>query len=596
MATTDKILIINPNTGEVVEQRDIAAKAENVSIVPAGNITDTNLQDVLEDMDSRIGQGGGSSPSSASGVSYDNTESELEATDVQSAIDEVNEVAQAAMTAASASPSGVPTAFERNRHRGSVLFSQARYFYMSGGNTYRLPQFLIVTDNHNDRNALQNALNLAAGFPSIMCVFQLGDLVSLGKLDGNYGESIISSSTKPVYSVLGNHDVGNSNLLHRSCDNSYLYEKYVQPMVTKGWLKSGEYVNGKAYWCHDITYYDRSASAQRTLRVIGVNEYDYPDWANDEATMFGGTWTFNNEVTGPWWEPITYDSSYQTMEYSHSYTAGDCVNVSGYTKFSFRCNLDCTTPAQSGNEGANTKVVEGVTMLARENHAPKYKYTRGAAYISQAQAQWLVNLLETAPANSSIVVLMHQQIDSTITFHKSLKFCANSPYSNRSMVQSSNVLYTLLNAFVNGTSGTLTTTAGSGLPAISVNYDFTALNTNVKLCPIMAGHTHCDEIITKGSLVQLTSINTGSSRSGGPDIEKGWPYKNNGDGYGYITDDCVNVVTFDPTNKVVKLCKLGATFTVDGYERDQEEINWDTLTTPIYGDKQVKEKIDELSE
>lgn len=491
------------------------------------------------------------------------------ATDLVNKMNEVAGVADTAKSMAeSSSGGGIPTAFERNRHRGSVLFSQARYYYMSAAHAYKLPQFLVVTDNHISLSQLNGAINLSDNFPSIDGIVQLGDLVNT-YTEWTAGLNAIKSSTKPVYMVIGNHDCGQAKCVHHCADNSQLYNTFIKPMVDKGWLKSGEYTVGRCHWYHDFEYWDISAMEQRTLRIIGINEYDYP--ADDVAD-------FNTD----YWEPITYDSSYQTMAYNTAYNVGDKVNAGGYKQYSFQCVQACTTPSASS-----------------DGDAPKYKYTRGNSYISKDQAEWLRDTLLGTPANGSVVVLMHQLIDSDVTFKTEFKFCANDTFQNRGSYQDKSVVYELLNAFANGSSGTLQVSANSYLPdyGAGVTYDFSEKNEGVVVCPSLNGHTHTDEICTKGSIVQISSICTGLSQSGKPDINQARPsdsqYLSTGK---FITDDCLNVVTFDPTNKKVKLCKLGATYTFDGYQRDQEEINWDTLTTPIYGDKQVKTKIDELSE
>lgn len=487
-------------------------------------------------------------------ISTDNNATELAG--------KVNEIIDSVNAGSGGSPSGeVNTAFTRNRNRGSVLFSQAKYYYMSSAKMYRLPQFLVVTDNHESDGAISNAVNMANGFPSIMGIVQLGDLANT--YDGYHttAMNIFKTCTKPVYSVIGNHDAGNARCLHHCADSSQMYNSYIKPMVDKGWLASGEYVVGKAYWYHDITYYDVSSMSERKLRLIGINEYDYP--SDDVAD-------FDTE----YWEPIAYNSSYNNFAASTAYNAGDCINIDGYTQYSFRCVKACTTPA-----------------LTSDGNAPKYNYARGNAYISQAQAEWLVNTLLSTPQNASVVVLMHQTMDGGGTFKTGMTFCANSPYSNRGSYQSVSPVYELLSAFIAGSNGTLTVNSTSTyLPSYNLTYNFGSKASGVVVCPSLNGHTHADEIWSKGSIVQISSICTGGSGAGGPDIERGVPVPFQG----FITDDCVNVVTFDPTNKVVKLCKLGATYTVDGYERDQEEFNWETLATPVYGDKQVKSKIDEL--
>lgn len=487
---------------------------------------------------------------SISKISTDNNATELAG--------KVNEIIDSVNAGSSGSSSGeVNTAFTRNRNRGSVLFSQAKY----ANTNNRLPQFLVVTDNHESGYALANAINLSDNFDSIMGIVQLGDLVNTyDKTDNTYKDTavdVIKTSTKPVYMVIGNHDVGNSANIHRTASNAELYNSFIKPMVDKGWLVNGEYTVNKAYWYHDITY-----RTDKKLRLIAINEYDYPD--ADSATDFDTTY----------WTPVTYDGTAAVMQYNHAYSANDVVNVKGYTQFSFKCVQSCATPISATSADDTT------------HHGPKYKYTKGVGYVSQTQAEWLVSTLNSVPAGASVVILMHQTIiDPTgkNVFQTERKFCSNDCFVNQSSYQNDSIVYQLLEAYINESNGTLTvvlqnkySSLSDILPSVSVSYDFRIKdtvnnignkNSGVVVLPSLNGHTHDDEILVYNHVCQFSSICTGSSYSGGPDIIRGV----NATGK-FITDDCVNVVTYEPDALKIKLCKLGATYTNDGYQRDEEEM------------------------
>lgn len=450
---------------------------------------------------------GRSDVQTAEQISYSNTTSGLLSTNVQNAIDETATLAELAKTTADEAivvaenaSGGALTAFQRNRHRGSVLFSQGFYFTMSGGKTYRLPQFLIITDNHGTGQCIDNAFSIANGFDSIMGIFQLGDLCA-AIYDSSYASNFASKlETKPVYSIIGNHDVGNSNVIANCATREQLYNSFIKPMVDKGWLANGEYIVNESYWYHDISYYDKSANAERKIRLIGINQYDYPD-------------------------------------------TSDTINTSDNTQF---------------------------------------KFTKGRSYIGETQANWLKSLLLSVEPNMAIIILVHQSIFATSasTGRTSLAFCDNTDYNNVYSLQSTDVVYSLLTAWLNKSSGSVTintnANAGEALANYTINYDFTNREETAVLCPVLAGHSHRDRIDVSNSIVQLRSINSGKHDTFG-DIYHGRPISENGTMNGYITDDCLNVITIDSTNKKIKLCKLGATYTINGYLREQEEFLWESL-------------------
>lgn len=132
----------------------------------------------------------------------------------------------------------------------------------------KLLQFIHISDNHGDFASVNRAIQMSQ-YQTIDCVVHTGDWT---KNDSNdipnpiaAYKSMVASTTKPFYFCIGNHDVGSSNLQY-NLSQSELFNAFIQPIVDKGYLRAGEYTDGKCYYYHDMT--------DRKVRMIFLYDFD----------------------------------------------------------------------------------------------------------------------------------------------------------------------------------------------------------------------------------------------------------------------------------------------------------------------------------
>ena len=162
----------------------------------------------------------------------------------------------------------MPNAYMRNKDKDASLAAAVRY--NAAGNSSKDLGALIITDSHSDEQAERNAIMVSDGFGYVDFLIHLGDFCASTKNDFNatvYNEFI--NGKKPFYFVVGNHDVGNSKDISKCFTNAEAYTTFLAPLVTAGYLESGEYTDGKCYYYHDFTEYN--------IRLIVCYEFDDPN-------------------------------------------------------------------------------------------------------------------------------------------------------------------------------------------------------------------------------------------------------------------------------------------------------------------------------
>lgn len=164
--------------------------------------------------------------------------------------------------------SEVKVAYTRNQDKDEMLAAAVRY--NKKANNSKDFCILQITDSHNDNIAELNSIEIANGFKYIDTLIHTGDFCADSAL--NFDSTIYNkfiNSKKPFYFVCGNHDVGNRKTIANCIDNTTFYNRYIDPLVTAGLIKNGEYQIGKGYYYHDFTSYK--------IRLICVYEFDDPN-------------------------------------------------------------------------------------------------------------------------------------------------------------------------------------------------------------------------------------------------------------------------------------------------------------------------------
>ena len=416
---------------------------------------------------------------------------------------------------------------------------------VSGYSEAALPKnftFVIATDIHANIQCLNNAIDLADKTDVVDAVFNLGDqqasyydTEALPDL-----QTAVTRSRKPMFVVLGNHDVGNSKKVRFCCNNQQAYIDYIKPIVDAGYLAEGEYQEGKCYYYHDLPL--------QKLRLIVLNFYDEIMELSDSD----------------YWEPIQYDSTYPLMENSVSYAVGDVVNCGVYKDHSFRCIAACTSGSSSGSNGQE----------------PLFKMFRGHGVIQEEQAQWLLDVLYDTPENYSVLIASHTVFSQNVTALTNSKFCENTPLppsiSNDAML--TDFVAEAINAFTNSTDFSINVKFKSEASymhrqdgyAYTVNKDFTTRNENGKFIGYINGHFHEDiiwEHNTYSNQKSVSPITSSPTASLGKNQDV-YRSKNIND----VNYDALTIVGIDTANSKICLARIGADISTDMYVRDIEKI------------------------
>ncbi|MBF7114920.1 phage baseplate upper protein [Pediococcus pentosaceus] len=231
---------------------------------------------------------------------------------------------------------------------------------------------------------------------------------------------------------------------------------------------------------------------------------------------------------------------------SHAKSSGAAGNdyIVPDSKFiqAYRQNVNLFGEKRNGNSNyfyydiPNKKVrVVGINDYENPNTLDsngKLKYPRiNTSVITGAQLKWLATDALNVSADTAVIVMVHCPIDGTLKDNPT-EHCYNH-----------DVLKQLLEAFKNGTSGTLT----SSTTDFPVNVDYSFANKGT-LIGVFAGHTHTEEYQVINGINYVVNLNSvGCAGNAGNRIL----YFDTKD------EDSWSVIGIDTANKKVKLTKFG---------------------------------------
>ena len=135
--------------------------------------------------------------------------------------------------------------------------------------------FLVTTDVHRSLDTMNNAityLNKIDGIDFGMC---LGDIAAgnYAETDGSWYSSILSNSEKNFYTVIGNHDGGNSSDISISATVNDTFNKWIKPNREKMDMPT-----------LTTPYY--SVNTDYGVTLIFLNNYDVPDLIDSTTGNF----------------------------------------------------------------------------------------------------------------------------------------------------------------------------------------------------------------------------------------------------------------------------------------------------------------------
>lgn len=158
-----------------------------------------------------------------------------------------------------------------NRNSDMKLAVEASSNYGHNGsskaNVEKMLSLLAVADIHNYETLLQHAADYLDAMPSLDCGIVLGDIMAsnYAESDGTWYTSIINNASKIIYTLIGNHDGGNSASGSISGTKQQVFDKFISPVKDKMGMAS-----------LTKTYYSVTFSNYK-LVLICLDNYDVPD-------------------------------------------------------------------------------------------------------------------------------------------------------------------------------------------------------------------------------------------------------------------------------------------------------------------------------
>lgn len=131
----------------------------------------------------------------------------------------------------------MPLIVLRNRDVEHIMHTSCGYGHHGYGERNYEKQFsmLVTTDVHECTEPLQSAIEYLNYYDALDCGICLGDMQARNfvETDGRWYTDTVAQSKKEFYTVLGNHDVGNSKDIAIAGTSQMAFEKFVLPCADK---------------------------------------------------------------------------------------------------------------------------------------------------------------------------------------------------------------------------------------------------------------------------------------------------------------------------------------------------------------------------
>ena len=163
----------------------------------------------------------------------------------------------------------IPDIVKKNIDIEHIMHASCKFGYHYAGvrNSHKIFSLLVSADIHHDEVRLKRSVDYLNYYECLDGAICLGDIMAenFAEDDGSWYNDVISSSKKPYLTVIGNHDMGNSDIVSISATRNEAYEKFVKPTEKKMGIES----TGKSYFVKDFDKYKVS--------LLVLSNYDMPD-------------------------------------------------------------------------------------------------------------------------------------------------------------------------------------------------------------------------------------------------------------------------------------------------------------------------------
>lgn len=443
---------------------------------------------------------------------------------------------------------------ENNRHKDGLLANmQAKQ--VSHNAVHRLT-FAWITDTHKDVCNYRRFFDYVnANKAFIDAALHTGDMNYTADSDNGFSDTVMKYIPDiPFIPTLGNHDAfGYSRKGNALTSGSKKWngEKYIKP-----------FMDDKCVSGNDYCYYYRDFPEQK-IRIIVVNDYDKPRWADGRWV----TTTNEAEIAGAVeWTDMT------------SYEVGKVVHYKGLY-------LKCSAQG----------ILDNDAHIWPCDNAPIMKTPGLCRYFTQEQVDFIVNAMNVA-SGWSIIFAGHQTLESV----ENGADIANAQWHCRKTIQHSfgqngYILQDLITAYIkrvtlqktyecitpsaNPTGSVVKTNLPDFYPDVVVNVDFSDAKGDV-IC-FLNGHQHSDtcyyskfcdglKFLTIGLTTGCASPNCNTANG---TMSTVWAHDDIARGSD-TTRDCFNIISFDTEEKAVYLLRIGADINENFVKRDFARVSY----------------------
>ena len=169
----------------------------------------------------------------------------------------------------------IPNIVKKNKDVEHIMLASCQYGYHGYGkeNPDKLFAMLVTTDIHECQKELISAIDYLNYYDAIDCGICLGDVQARNYIetDGTWYSKPVLKSKKEFYTVLGNHDNGNSTDVKISATPKMAFEKFILPTKEKIGIENLD----KPYY---VKLFDKYQIA-----LIVLNNYDAPDTLDENG-------------------------------------------------------------------------------------------------------------------------------------------------------------------------------------------------------------------------------------------------------------------------------------------------------------------------
>ena len=183
---------------------------------------------------------------------------------------------------------------------------------------------LITTDVHARETVMQNAIDYFNAYPFLHIGMCLGDMAAsnYAQTDGTWYTGRVNQATKPWYTVLGNHDGGNSTDGSISATVADQFTKWIAPTLTKMGMPS---LTVPYYAVHNTTY---------GVSAIFLDCYDVPDTkSGNDFVVSRGTSAYS-QAQIDWFisELNNVPSGHHLLIFQHGYTGASTKETCAWSQ------------------------------------------------------------------------------------------------------------------------------------------------------------------------------------------------------------------------------------------------------------------------